>query len=291
VHSSTEELKRLNFLHASRRWKLENQLEELDDRTAVVTGAGSGIGRGIALVLAERGADVVVSDIDPGAAQAVADEVRSLGRAAHAIPADVTDRVSTDALAAVAVERLSQIDILVNNAGVGGAPGWWQRSNPSPEDWEATYDVNVIGIVNTTSSFQDHLKERRSGRIVNIASGAGRRGTGGFAHYSATKAAAINVSQGYALQLAPYDINVNCVCPGLLWTPLWEKIAERDRIKSGETVLTGRQVFDRRLEASTPLGREQTPEDVGKLAAFLASGRSRNITGQSINLNGGSYMN
>jgi NAD(P)-dependent dehydrogenase (short-subunit alcohol dehydrogenase family) len=264
---------------------------ELDDRIAVVTGAGSGIGRGIALVLAQRGADIVVSDIDLAAAEVVADEVRSSGRNALAVQADVTDRESTDTLALTAIAGYGNIDILVNNAGVGGASGWWQRSSPSPEDWEAAYDVNVIGIVNTTSSFQDHLSERRSGRIINIASGAGRRGTGGFAHYSASKAAAINVSQGFALKLAEFNINVNCICPGLLWTPLWEKLAERERIKSGETVLTGRQVFDQRLEASTPLGREQTPEDVGKLAAFLASDRSKNITGQSINLNGGSYMN
>ena len=266
-------------------------MPELDDRIAVVTGAGSGIGRGIALVLAERGADVVVSDINRASAEAVAGEVRTLGRRALAVEADVTDRGSTDALASASISEFGHVDILVNNAGVGGAPGWWQRSSPSLEDWEATYDVNVIGIVNTTGSFQDHLKQRRSGRIINIASGAGRRGAGGFAHYSASKAAAINVSQGLALQLAPFDINVNCICPGLLWTPLWEKIAERDRIKSGETELTGRQVFEERLERSTPLGREQTPEDVGRLAAFLASDRSKNITGQSINLNGGSYMN
>lgn len=266
-------------------------MPELDGLNAVVTGAGSGIGRGIALVLAERGADVVVSDIDLSAAESVADEVRALGRVAHSVQADVTDRESTDSLASASIEAFGSIDVLVNNAGVGGASGWWERSSPTPEDWEATYDVNVIGIVNTTSSFQGHLQERRSGRVINIASAAGRRGAGGFAHYSASKAAAINVSLGLALQLAGSNINVNCICPGLLWTPLWEKIAERDRIKSGETVLTGRQVFDERLERSTPLGREQTPEDVGKLAAFLASDRSKNITGQSINLNGGSYMN
>lgn len=266
-------------------------MPELDDRIAVVTGAGSGIGRGIALVLAERGAHIVVADINLAAAETVADEVRLNGRRALAIKADVTDRGSTDALASAVIREFGHVDILVNNAGVGGAAGWWRRSSPSPEDWEAAYDVNVMGIVNTTNGFQDHMKERRSGRIINIASAAGRRGTGGFAHYSASKAAAINVSQGLALQLAPFDINVNCICPGLLWTPLWEKIAERERIRSGETELTGRQVFEERLESSTPLGREQTPEDVGMLAAFLASDRSRNITGQSINLNGGSYMN
>jgi meso-butanediol dehydrogenase/(S,S)-butanediol dehydrogenase/diacetyl reductase len=286
AHSSTEPCGRVSN---GRKWEIE--VPNLDGRIAVITGAGSGIGRGIAMVLAELGAHIVVVDIDLDAAETVTGEIRSLGGRAIAYQADVTDRESTDALVSAAISGMDHVDILVNNAGVGGAPGWWQRSSPSPQDWETTYDVNVIGIVNTTSSFQDHLKERRSGRIINIASAAGRRGTGGFAHYSASKAAAINVSQGFALQLAPFDINVNAICPGLLWTPLWEKIAERDRIKSGETVLTGRQVFDQRLEASTPLGREQTPEDVGKLAAFLASDRSKNITGQSINLNGGSYMN
>ncbi|MEE8363710.1 MAG: SDR family NAD(P)-dependent oxidoreductase [Dehalococcoidia bacterium] len=264
---------------------------ELSDRIAIVTGAASGIGRGIALVLAERGADIVAADLDEEAAAGLVPDIEALGRSALSVRADVTDRASMDAMTRAAVDRFGRIDILVNNAGVGGAPGWWERTQSSPEDWEAAYAVNVRGIVNATNSVRDHMQERRAGKIVNISSGAGRRGAGGFAHYSASKAAAINVSQGLALQLAPFNINVNCICPGLIWTPLWENLALRVRDQRAEHGLSPREVFLSRVRESTPLGREQTAEDVGRLAAFLCSDRAKNITGQSVNLNGGSYMN
>ncbi|MBI4306832.1 MAG: SDR family oxidoreductase [Chloroflexi bacterium] len=139
---------------------------------------------------------------------------------------------------------------------------------------------------------QAHMKERRAGKIINIASTAGRRGTTGFVHYSASKASAINVSQAYALRLAPFNINVNSICPGLLWTPLWEKIAERRQTSlAQEQRVSSREYFLQQVKSIVPLGREQTPEDVGRLTAFLASDLARNITGQSINLNGGSYKN
>jgi NAD(P)-dependent dehydrogenase (short-subunit alcohol dehydrogenase family) len=186
---------------------------------------------------------------------------------------------------------LGDIGIVVNNAGISIFAHLEMDDDEYEPVWHRAIEVMLASHHRVVRACLPQLRRAGNGRIINIASGAGRRGTGGFAHYSASKAAAINVSQAFALKLAEFNINVNCICPGLLWTPLWEKIAERDRIKSGETVLTGRQVFDQRLETSTPLGREQTPEDVGKLAAFLASDRSKNITGQSINLNGGSYMN
>ena len=251
---------------------------DLQDRVAIVTGGAGGIGRGIARELAARGADVAVADIDQNAARAVAGELSVSGRRSIALEADVASPASTDRMVEAALAEFGKVDILVNSAGVGGAPGWEGRSAGAIEDWDAAYSVNALGIVHATDSVRAHLMGRRSGKVVTIAAAAGRRGDGPLrAYISASKAAAVNVSQSFAFWLAPFNINVNCVCPGLVWTPLWEKV--------------GRERFDALVRETTPLGREQTPEDVGKLAAFLCSERARNITGQTINLSGGWQMN
>ena len=264
---------------------------ELSGKVAIVTGGGNGIGRGIALELAERGADIVLGEIDVDSAARVAQEIKAAGQDAIAVETDVTQQASADSLFQAAIERSGTVDILVNNAGVGGAPGWWERSESSSDDWDAAFDVNVFGMVNCTKSVEDHMRSQKSGKIVNIASVAGRIGAGGIAHYSASKAAAINVSQAYAFRLAPSNINVNTVCPGLLWTDLWEKLAVRRKvIRPNERELSGRDVFLRRLAETTPMNREQTPQDIAKVTAFLVSDRARNITGQAINVTGG-WMN
>ena len=194
---------------------------ELSGKVAIVTGGGNGIGRGIALELAERGADIVLGEINVESAKQVAREIKAAGQDAIAVETDVTQQASTDSLFQAAIEQFDTVDILVNNAGVGGAPGWWERGESSSDDWDDAFDVNVFGIVHCTKSVEEHMRSQKSGKIVNIASVAGRIGAGGIAHYSASKAAAINVSQAYAYRLAPSNINVNTVCPGLLWTDLW----------------------------------------------------------------------
>ncbi len=264
----------------------------LTGQVAVVTGGASGIGRGICMVLAEGGADIAVADMDPPGAEAAASEVGAKGRESMASIVDVTDPASIDRMVADVIARFGKIDILVNNAGVGGAPGWYEHQGSRIEDWDYTFQVNVRGVALAAEAVASHMMERRSGKIINIASIAGRQGGAGFAHYSTSKAGVISLTQGLALRLAPYNINVNAICPGLLWTPLWERLAERNR--SGDPSLAGlspRQVFEHRVEASIPLKREQTPEDIGRLAAFLASEDSRNITGQAINVDGGARMN
>ena len=250
----------------------------MQDHVAIIAGGGGGIGRGIALELAARGAEIAIGDIDADAARKVAGEVSCFGRRSIAIETDVTSRASTDGAVRTALAEFGRVDILVNSAGVGGASGWEGRTAGALEDWDAAYAVHARGIVHATDSVRDHMMERRSGKVVNIAAAAGRRGDGPLrACISASKAAAINVSQAFAFWLAPFNINVNCICPGLVWTPLWEKV--------------GRERFEALVEETTPLGREQTPEDVGKLAAFLCSERARNITGQAINVTGGWQMN
>ena len=268
----------------------EKKFVDLAGKVAIVTGAGAGIGRGIALELAKAGADVVVADINVDAARKVASEVEATGRAAIGVKTDVASQESTDEMFAAAMEKFGHVDILVNNAGIGGAPGWQDRMESSVADWDAVFDVNVFGIVHASNSVVEHMKERGSGKIVNIASVAGRQGSAGFAHYSASKASAINVTQAWAFQLAKNGINVNSVCPGVLWTDIWENLSKKRLAIEGDTKRTGRQYFDDRA-AGNPLGRPQQPEDIGKAVAFLCSERAKSITGQSLNVDGGSQMN
>jgi len=136
------------------------------------------------------------------------------------------------------------------------------------------------------------MKERRYGKIVNIASGAGRRGQAKGGPYAASKASVINMTQTVAVELAGFNINANSICPGLLWTPMWMRIATRMGIIAGdEQGLPPREVFERHVERRIPLKREQTPEDIGNAVAFLASDYAQNITGQALNVNGGIHMN
>ena len=264
---------------------------QLENKIAIVTGGATGIGRGIVRILAERGADIIVADMNEKASDEAVAEVESLGRRSLSVPTDVTDDNGTDGMVASALSMYGRVDILVCNAGVIGAPGWWERDEASADDWDATYAVNVRGVMHSIESVRGHMSERMKGKIVVIASIAARGGgVGPLAHYRASKGAALNVSQAYALQLAPYNINVNTICPGLLWTDMWEQIAKKALADDPTDTRTARERFEEALEI-VPLGREQTPEDIGKVAAFLCSEKAKNITGQAINVDGGIKMN
>ena len=274
---------------------------QLRDRVALVTGAARGIGRGIAEVLAERGARVVLSDVNEDAAKESAAAIAAAGGAATGTGGDVTDQASMDAVAAAVIDEFGRIDVLVANAGVIGAPGYETRRDFTEDDWDATFTVNVKGIAYTAKAVAPHMKERRSGRIINIASHGGRKPRGVpavfgtvQAPYSVSKAAAIQWTHLLAMQLGPFNITVNAVCPGTLWTPMWEAIAN-NRLHTDESLraqgLTARDVFDAAIRERTPLGREQTPRDIGKAVAFFASDDASEITGQALNVNGGAVMN
>ena len=200
---------------------------DLSEKVAIVTGGASGIGRGISLVLAEQGADVVLADMNTQGAETVAADLSASGRRARAITTDVTDRKSVAGMVAQVLEEFGKVDILVNDAGVVGAPNWWEREFPNDEDWDLTLAVNLRGVVNVSEAVMGHMKERRYGKIVNIASIAARYGNVDIPHYNASKAAVVSWTQSNALQLASFDINVNAICPGVLWTPMFERIAEK----------------------------------------------------------------
>lgn len=260
----------------------------LESKTVLITGGGQGIGRGIALAMASAGADVVVTHLptpnDSAQAEGVAGDVRALGHRSFAVPLNVTDAQSIHSALAGLFDRISGIDILVNNAGV------MQRSaglNTTDEDFDLCHAVNVKGVWNVTHAVLPHFKDRGVGCVINISSGAGRRGSPDLPAYSASKAAVISITQSLALALGPYNVNVNCVCPGIVWTPMCEQFAGLFDPSAGQDP---RQTLEEIWRPTIPLRRLQTAEDVGHAVVFLASSGAKNITGQSLNVDGGLVM-
>jgi meso-butanediol dehydrogenase/(S,S)-butanediol dehydrogenase/diacetyl reductase len=267
----------------------EKRMGRLDGKVAIVTGGGRGIGRGIARVLAREGAAIVIADIDMDNARRTADEIGAGGGRALAVRVDVTDPTSAEAGVNAAVEAFGRVDILVNNAGVVGEHVG--GGSITLEDWDRCYEVNLKGTWIMSRAVVERFKAQGGGKIVNIASIAGRRGGAGLAHYSASKAAVINLTQSLARDLGRHNINVNAVCPGLLWTDMWRHLEALIGRDARPEVVEQRRTFERFIAERCPLGREQTPEDIGYAVAFFASDEARNITGQALNVDGGIEMN
>ncbi len=263
----------------------------LKDRVAVVTGGGGGIGGGICTSLAREGADIVVADINLEAAQKRARELEGTGRRTRAVESDITREDQCKSLVEAALEAFGQIDILVNNAGHFGERLGLPFTNQEEGDWDNNYAVNVKGPFFLCKAAASYMMERRYGKIINISSIAAKRDPQILPDYAAAKNALLTLTRVVAKDLGPYNINVNAICPGLLWTSFWHRLAplvvEDDPAHAGKEP---RELFDAWVKANTPLQREQTPEDVGNLVVFLASEESRNITGQTINVDGGAAM-
>lgn len=260
----------------------------LDGRVAIVTGGGRGIGRGICEVLAREGASLVVADIVMENAKQTAADLRAAGAKAVPVHCDVTKADSAAATVDATLAAFGRADILVNNAGVVGQHVGGALIDE--DDWDACYEVNLKGIWRMSRAIVPHFRASGGGKIVNIASIAGRRGGAGLAHYGASKAGAISLTQALASELGPLNVNVNAVCPGLLWTDMWRHLEAMIGRDPSDEVVDRRRVFDAYLAQNCPLRREQTPEDIGNAVAFLASDEARNITGQSLNVDGGIEM-
>jgi acetoin reductase-like protein len=252
----------------------------LSNKIALVTGGGQGIGRAISLRLAEDGADVAIADLNLEAAQNVSKEIEALGRKSYPLQVDVRNQEVVRESVNKVVEEFGTIDILVNNAGVG-------IFNPifdiDEKELDLQYEVNVKGLFFAMQAAAEHMVKKNSGKIVNLASQAGRRGEALALSYCMSKAAVISMTQSAALALAPNKINVNAVAPGVVDTPFWvevdKKFAKILDLPIGE--------HKRRVVESIPLGRIEQPEDVAKAVAFLASDDADYITGQTLNVDGG----
>jgi NAD(P)-dependent dehydrogenase (short-subunit alcohol dehydrogenase family) len=245
-------------------------------KVALVTGGASGIGAGIARVLAATGGRVAVADLDEDAAAAVAADLSGLG-----VRLDVTDRASTDAAVSRVEAELGPVDVLVNNAGISNVAPFCEITDA---DWDRLMGVNLRGVFIVTQRVLPSMLERRSGRIINISSMAGKEGLPNLAHYCATKFGVIGLTQSLAKEVADRDVTVNAVCPGVVRTPLWDDpdtgiLRELD----GEN---GWQMF----VSGIPLGRPQSAEDIGHACAYLASDAAANITGEALNVSGGQQM-
>ncbi|HEY3182412.1 MAG TPA: SDR family oxidoreductase [Gaiellaceae bacterium] len=248
-------------------------MKSLDERVAIVTGAASGIGRGIAEVLAGEGARVVIADVDGDGAERLAGRLRDEGRDALAVQVDVIDRRAVDAAAAAAVDRYGRIDILAANAGVYPSVALTEMSD---RDWDHVMDVNVKGALHALQACLPTMRERGYGRIVFTSSITGPVvGMPGLTHYAASKAALLGMMRSAALELAADGITVNAILPGNVRTPGLEQLEE--------AVIA-------RVIAAIPLGRLAEPEELGWAVRFLASEEAGYVTGQTLVVDGGQVL-
>jgi NAD(P)-dependent dehydrogenase (short-subunit alcohol dehydrogenase family) len=262
----------------------------LQGKVAVVTGGGAGIGRGIVLCMAREGADIAIPDIQDANAQSVVKEVLAMGRKAISMRCDVTKGAEVQATVDRIRKEMGKVDVLVNNAGMASAPGM-PFTNNTEDDWDKTYAVNLKSVFLMCKALAPYFIERKAGRIINVASIAGPLAALTMPPYSVAKGGVITFTRVIAKELAPHGVTVNAICPGVLWTSFWEKLAQHIAdTNPGFKGMTARQVFDKRVADVIPMKREQTPEDIGHAAVFLASEEARNITGQALNVDGGSVM-
>jgi len=244
----------------------------LKDKIAIVTGGGRGIGRAVAIAFAKEGADVLVNYVsNSAAADEVVAEIEKLGRKALAVKVDVASTADAQNMVNTAVEKLGGVDILVNNAGI---------SQPSlllkmpEEQWDRVINVHLKGTFNCSQAAGRHMKEKKSGKIINVISTAGLFGTVGQINYASAKAGIIGFTKSASRELGRYNINVNAICAGVIKTDMTEKVQTDPKLK---------EIYSQRIQ----LGRFGEPEEVANAFVFFAGNESDYITGQVLSVDGG----
>ena len=272
----------------------------IEGNTAIVTGAARGIGKAIAITLAEAGADVVVTDILDEIEQ-TATEIRALGRKSLAVLTDVRSTEQVENMVAATIAEFGKVDILVANAGVevvkpviaidGKAPTQMRANAPfdsglTDEDWDWMFDVNLKGVARCVRAVGPHMIEQRSGKIISIGSISGMRYGANTTAYSALKAGVHRFTQALAQEWAPFDINVNAIAPGAFETPIWA-----ENLKNWNITVEENEESKKLVSAFTPLQRDTggwgLPRELGLLAVFLSSKASSFMTGQILVCDGG----
>jgi 3-oxoacyl-[acyl-carrier protein] reductase len=245
----------------------------LVNKVAIVTGAGRGIGKAIAISLAREGANVIINDIDTQTAEEVAREIKSLDRQALAIQVDVSDSKEVNRMVELVLKKFNRVDILVNNAAIIKRGS---IDDLTEEDWDRVMDVNLKGAFNCAKAVVGIMKKQRYGKIVNISSIAGKIGDLASAPcYGASKAGMTCLAKSLARELASYNINVNVVAPHAIETDMSKEWSEEKR---------------KSIIADIPLARLGEPEDVAEAVAFLVSDKAKFITGEVLDVNGGCLM-
>jgi len=256
----------------------------LEGKSAIITGAGRGIGKATALMFAREGADVLVPDLDPATSEQVAQEIRAFGRKGVALQMDVTRMADVRRMVETALEAFGKIDILVNNAGITLVRYPLELTEA---DWDRTLNLNLKAVFFCSQAVAREMIKRRTGVILNASSVSGRVGRPMMVDYCASKFGVIGITQGLAMALAKYGVRVNAVAPGIVDTDMWVSIDREWAALEGKPAGA---IKESRV-ANIPLGRIETPEDVAKLYTFLASDEAAYITGQTYNVCGGLQLN
>ncbi len=242
-----------------------------ENQTALITGAGRGIGKTIALLLAQEGADIAFTDLDEAINAETRQEIEALGRRCLSYQANVTDPDAVNAMVSDLLEQWGKIDILINNAGI-------TRDNlfmrMKPEEWSQVLDVNLNAVFHMTKAVVRPMMKQRSGRIISISSVVGFSGNPGQVNYSSTKAALVGFSKSLAREVGSRGITVNLVAPGFIETAMTDKLNDEQQ---------------QQILQQVPLGRMGSPEDIAQAVAFLASPQAGYVTGTTLHVNGGMY--
>ena len=255
----------------------------LNDKVALVTGAARGIGRGIALRLAQEGADVAVADIREKLLQEAVAGIEGQGRRSLALTVDVTQKIQVEQMVAQVVSTFGRVDVFFNNAGIIKIHDFLDITE---EDWDGIMDVNAKGVFLCGQAVARQMVRQGTGKIINTASIAARQGVVDSAVYAASKAAVMSLTRSMALSLAAKGVTVNALAPGMVDTDMWALIDEQTAEMRGMPIGEPKTRRIRRI----PLKRPAQPEDIARVAVFLASDLADYMTGQTLNIDGGNVQ-